>query len=277
MIDLKAAKNLIRDVELSRFENLNTSGKKLDPNKLKIGVDLGTAFIVILVLDANNKALACELKQAEVVRDGLVVDYMGAIKIVKELKEKLEKRLDVELNRAAIAVPSETSKADSKTHKHVVEAAGMEVLNILDEPTAANSVLNVEDGAVVDIGGGTTGISIFKNAELVKTADEATGGTHLTLTIAGNYKIEFEEAEKIKVASARQNEVYSIVLPVLNKIGTIVKNKIDNFPVEEIYLVGGTSCLKGIEKAIAAETGIKTYKPYNPFLVTPLGIALNCI
>jgi len=276
MIDLKKAENLIKEVEMSRFNNVNIDKNTLQPDKLKVGVDLGTAFIVVVVLDSENNPLACELKAAQVVRDGLVVDYMGSIKIVKELKEKLEKRLEVDLLKTAIAVPSETSKADSKTHKHVVEAAGMEVVNVLDEPTAANSVLNVEDGAVVDIGGGTTGISIFENANLVKTADEATGGTHLTLTIAGNYKIEFEEAEKIKVNPNKQAEVYSIVLPVLNKIGSIVQEKIDNFNVKEIYLVGGTSCLEGIEKAIETETGIKTYKPHNPFLVTPVGIALNC-
>lgn len=276
MIDLKVVDEFVEKVEKSRQQTLKEDRKALMPEELKIGVDLGTAYIGIVVLDNDNSPLACELEAAEVVRDGLVVDYMGAIKIVRNLKEKLENRLEVELKRAAIAVPSETSEADSKTHKHVVEAAGMEVVNILDEPSAANSVLNVTDGAVVDIGGGTTGISIFKNSKLVRTADEATGGTHLSLTIAGNYKIDFKEAEKIKVDPKRQSEVYSIVLPVLNKMGTIVLDKIENYSVKEIYLVGGTSCLEGIEKAIESETGIKTYKPYNPFLVTPLGIALNC-
>lgn len=276
MIDLKKVDELVKKVEASRHQNLNCDGKKLNAAELKVGVDLGTAYIGIVVLNADNQPLACELEAAEVVRDGLVVDYMGAITIVRRLKEKLENRLGVELQQAAIAVPSETSEADSKTHKHVVEATGMEVLNTLDEPSAANSVLNVENGAVVDIGGGTTGISIFENGKLVKTADEATGGTHLTLTIAGNYKIDFAEADKLKVDPAKQADVYSIVLPVLNKIGSIVKDKAAEHQVEELYLVGGTSCLKGIEKAIESETAIKSFKPENPFLVTPLGIALNC-
>lgn len=276
MIDLKKVDELVKKVEASRHQNLNCDGKKLNAAELKVGVDLGTAYIGIVVLNADNQPLACELEAAEVVRDGLVVDYMGAITIVRRLKEKLENRLGVELQQAAIAVPSETSVADSKTHKHVVEATGMEVLNTLDEPSAANSVLNVENGAVVDIGGGTTGISIFEDCELAKTADEATGGTHLTLTIAGNYKIDFAEADKLKVDPAKQADVYSIVLPVLNKIGSIVKDKAAEHQVEELYLVGGTSCLKGIEKAIESETAIKSFKPENPFLVTPLGIALNC-
>ena len=66
--------------------------------------------------------------------------------------------------------------------------------NVLDEPTAANQVLAIQNGAVVDIGGGTTGISIIKNGEVVKVVDEATGGTHLTLVTAGAYKVSFSES-----------------------------------------------------------------------------------
>ena len=38
-----------------------------------------------------------------------------------------------------------------------MEGAGFEVTNIVDEPTAAAAVLKITDGAVVDVGGGTTG------------------------------------------------------------------------------------------------------------------------
>ena len=34
--------------------------------------------------------------------------------------------------------------------------------NIVDEPTAAATLLDIKNGAVVDVGGGTTGISILK-------------------------------------------------------------------------------------------------------------------
>lgn len=58
----------------------------------------------------------------------------------------------------------------------MVQGAGFELTNVLDEPTAANQVLSIQNGAVVDIGGGTTGISIIKDGEVVKVADDATGG-----------------------------------------------------------------------------------------------------
>jgi ethanolamine utilization protein EutJ len=152
----------------------------------------------------------------------------------------------------------------------------MEVTRILDEPTAANAVLNIQDGVIVDIGGGTTGLSVLERGKVVHVADEATGGTHLSLVLAGNFKVSFEEAEAIKTDPARQGEILPIVRPVLQKMGSIVARHIKGRNVQAVYLVGGTCCLPGMEKEIEREVGLPVYKPANPFLVTPLGIALNC-
>ena len=51
-------------------------------DKLYVGVDLGTAYIVLVVVDSSGKPIATELQYAEVVRDGLVVDYSKACSIV---------------------------------------------------------------------------------------------------------------------------------------------------------------------------------------------------
>ncbi|KAJ52579.1 ethanolamine utilization protein EutJ [Clostridium tetanomorphum] len=273
MVNFDRINNLIEDLE-KRNESYE---RKNFNEELLVGVDLGTAYIVIVVLDKDKNPVACEMEFAQVIKDGLVVDYAGARTIVKRLKDKIEEKLGVELTKAAIAVPPGTGKRDCDTHRYVVEGAGFEVTNILDEPTAANAVLNIENGVIVDVGGGTTGLSIFENGEVVYTADEATGGTHLSLVISGNYKISFEQAEDIKKSKERSKEVFNIVLPVIQKISHIIKNNIKDFNVDSIYLVGGTCCLEGIEKVIEKDTGIKTFKPVNPFLVTPLGIAMNCV
>ena len=52
---------------------------------------------------------------------------------------------------------------DSGVIKNVVQAAGVELARVLDEPTAANAILKIKNGAVVDVGGGATGISILKD------------------------------------------------------------------------------------------------------------------
>lgn len=244
--------------------------------KLFVGVDLGTAYIVVVVLNSRREPVACAMEFAQVVRDGLVVDYTGAARIVRGLVGQLEARLGRKLTHAAIAVPPGTGERDCGTHRHVVEAAGLEVTAILDEPTAANAVLGVENGVIVDIGGGTTGLSVLEGGRVVYVADEATGGTHVTLVLAGNYRVSFEEAEALKKREDMQAEILPVVRPVIQKMASIVNCHIRNRDVSAIYLVGGTCCLKDMEKVMERETGRPVCKPANPFLVTPLGIALNC-
>lgn len=240
------------------------------------GVDLGTAYIVLAVLDENYQPVAGAYRFASVVKDGMVVDYIGAIRIVKELKQELEQKLGVELIYAAAALPPGTDTLDSGAIKHVVQGAGFEVTNVLDEPTAANAVLKIQDGAIVDIGGGTTGIAILKDGNVIYVADEPTGGTHFSLVIAGAYKMSFDEADLYKRDFKNHRELITVVRPVIEKVSSIISRHISDYPVKEIYLVGGTCCLEGIEDIIAKQTNLPTYKPQNPMFVTPLGIALNC-
>jgi len=243
--------------------------------KLFTGVDLGTAYIVLAVVDEEGNPVAGAMRFAQVVKDGLVVDYIGAVDIVRELKAKIENDLGVELLTAGVAYPPGTFKGDQKAICHVAEAVGFEVVATLDEPTAANNVLNVANGAVVDIGGGTTGIAILKDGKVTYVADEPTGGTHFSLVISGAYKIPFEEAEKLKLEQTKHPELLPAIKPVIQKVASIVKRHIQDRNVEKVYLVGGTSCFTNIDNIIQAELGLPVIKPKNPLLVTPLGIALG--
>lgn len=243
--------------------------------ELFTGVDLGTAYIVLAVVDEEGNPVAGAMRFAQVVKDGLVVDYIGAVDIVRELKAKIENDLGVELLTAGVAYPPGTSKGDQKAICHVAEAAGFEVVTTLDEPTAANNVLNVINGAVVDIGGGTTGIAVLKDGKVTYVADEPTGGTHFSLVISGAYKIPFEEAEKLKLEKTKHPELLPAIKPVIQKVASIVKRHIQDRNVEKVYLVGGTSCFSNIDKIIKTELDLPVIKPKNPLLVTPLGIALG--
>lgn len=240
------------------------------------GVDLGTACIVLAVLDENHNPVTGAYRYADVVRDGMVVDYIGAIRIVKELKKEIEEKLDTELIYAAAAIPPGTDVLDSGAIKNVVQAAGFELTNLLDEPTAANEVLKIQNGAIVDIGGGTTGISIIKDGKVVYVADEPTGGIHFTLVMSGSYKMSLEEAELYKRDKNNHGEIVKVLKPVVEKVASIINKHIVGYEINEIILVGGTCCLKGIEEIIEKCTGICTRKPQNPMFVTPLGIALSC-
>lgn len=240
------------------------------------GVDLGTACVVIAVLDENFKPVAGAYRYADVVRDGMVVDYIGAIQIVRELKEEIEEKLGTELIYAAAAIPPGTDELDSGAIKNVVQGAGFELTAVLDEPTAANAVLKMKNGAVIDIGGGTTGISILQDGKVVYVDDEPTGGTHFSLVISGAYKMSFSEAELYKRDEKNHRELQAVLKPVVEKVSSIISRHIADHDVQEIALVGGTCCLTGIEEIIEKQTGVPTHKPKNPMFVTPLGIALSC-
>ncbi len=244
--------------------------------KLRCGLDLGTASVIMVVLGENDEPLACEMQACQVARDGLVVDYMGAIAVARRLKEKLESRLGRTLVNTAIAVPPGTNIRDSGTHRHVAEAAGLEVTAVLDEPTAACSVLGMTDGVVVDVGGGTTGLAVFEDGKAVYTADEPTGGTHISLVLMGGRKMSFEQAEEFKLDVKNHGEIRAAALPVMEKMAGIVKRHIRPYDVGQACLVGGTCCLTGIEDVFTRVLGVETKKPGFPMMVTPYGIALSC-
>ena len=206
----------------------------------------------------------------------MVVDYIGAIKIVRELKKEIEDKLNTELLYAAAAIPPGTDTIDGGAIKNVVQAAGFELTNLLDEPTAANQVLKIKNGAVVDIGGGTTGTSILKNEEVISVADEATGGTHFSLVVSGTYGKPFKEADEFKRDVKNHKELLPVLKPVIEKVASIINSHIAGYHVENVVLVGGTACLTGIEEVIQKNVKANVYKPKNPMFVTPLGIALSC-
>jgi ethanolamine utilization protein EutJ len=259
----------------SRLNGSRLNGSRRPEGPLFAGVDLGTAYIVTAVVDGRGAPVAGALTRSRAsIRDGLVLDYVGAITILRQQVEAL-RRGGFAIRTAAAAYPPGTTGRNAQTFGHVLQAVGLEVEGLIDEPTAASLVLDITDGAVVDIGGGTTGISVLRDGEVVYTADEATGGTHIDLVLAGHYRIDVEEAEKIKTDPARQAEIFPLVRPVFEKMACIVRRHLHGRSVETLYLVGGTSCFPGIEKVMEEDTGLAVERPINPLLVTPLGIALS--
>lgn len=267
---------------LSRAEqviHLNPDGtaprlSSIPQGNLRVGVDLGTAYTVLVVLDELGNPLGGEYQFAQVARDGLVVDYWGAVNLLRSLKERMEERLGRRLTRAASGFPPGVPRAEVRATANVVEAAGMLCPNLVDEPSAANHVLGIRDGVIVDVGGGTTGVAIVEDGRVVYTADEATGGTHFSLVIAGATGLSFEQAEELKKDSREQARLFPLVRPVMEKVGTIIERHLHGFSPQSITLVGGTALFPGMAGVIEEVTGIPTQVPDRPMFITPLGIAL---
>jgi ethanolamine utilization protein EutJ len=248
----------------------------IDPGrKLRVGVDLGTAYLVLVVLSEEGVPLAGEWQFAQVVRDGLVVDFIRATDLVRGMKERVERRIGRELTHAASGYPPGVHPIEARAKAHVIEAAGMDCTGSIDEPTAANHVLLLREGAIVDVGGGTTGIAVLRDGRVEYTADEPTGGTHFSLVIAGALNISFEDAEALKVRKEEQPRLLPLVRPVMEKVGNIIVRHVQGREVKSITMVGGCSAFLGMSEVIQDYAGIPTRVPDHPMLVTPLGMALH--
>ena len=264
--------------QLGQLVNQPDSWDFAGARRFYAGIDLGTYKTIAVIIDETGRPRAASMRRTEVARSGLIVDYVGALNTTRDLMEEMRKYCPMSIDKGATSFPPQTEYANLKTTSHILEGVGLEVVNVLDEPTAANQVLKIENGAIVDVGGGTTGIAVIKNGEVIYTNDEATGGVHLSLVLAGNRKISYEEAEEIKIDKKQTREVLPVVRPVIEKIASIAATYLKEFDkLEKVCLVGGTCELDGFTDIIAEHIGLETFRPAIPQLITPFGIALSCL
>ncbi|MGD2097794.1 MAG: ethanolamine utilization protein EutJ [Desulfobacterales bacterium] len=264
--------------QLSKLINQPDRWNFAGAERFYAGIDLGTYKTIVIVIDETGMPRAARMRRTEVARSGLIVDYVGALNTTRDLMVEMRKHCPVPIEQGATSFPPQTAYANLKTTTHILEGVGLEVLNVLDEPTAANQVLKIKNGAIVDVGGGTTGIAVIKDGKVIYTNDEATGGVHLSLVLAGNHKISYEEAEEIKIDQSRNQEVLSIVRPVIEKIASIAATYLKEFDnLDNVCLVGGTCELDGFTEIVADDIGLETFRPAIPQLITPFGIALSCL
>ncbi|MBU5584144.1 ethanolamine utilization protein EutJ, partial [Enterococcus sp. S181_ASV_20] len=97
-----------------------------------------------------NRPVFGAFEYADVIRDGLVVDYQKSVQIVNRLREQAEETLGFALKAASGAIPPGTVGNNKRVVANVIESANMLADQLVDEPTAAALVLNVDEGAVVD-------------------------------------------------------------------------------------------------------------------------------
>lgn len=105
-------------------------------------------------------------------------------KVLGKIKVDAEKYLGGTVTQAVITVPAYFDDSQRQATKQAGEIAGLEVLRILNEPTAAALAYgldkkNVHTIAVYDLGGGTFDISILELGDGVYEVKATNGDTHL--------------------------------------------------------------------------------------------------
>ena len=104
--------------------------------------------------------------------------------ILQKLKQAAEDHLGTSVDKAVITVPAYFNDAQRQATKDAGKIAGLEVLRIVNEPTAAALAYGLdkkkdETIAVYDFGGGTFDISILEVGEGVVEVKATNGDTHL--------------------------------------------------------------------------------------------------
>ena len=104
--------------------------------------------------------------------------------ILKELKLRAEAHLGEEITKAVITVPAYFNDSQRQATKDAGLIAGLEVLRIINEPTAASLAYGLQKNtqgniAVYDLGGGTFDISILKLKDGIFEVLATNGNTHL--------------------------------------------------------------------------------------------------
>lgn len=104
--------------------------------------------------------------------------------ILKDLKHRAEKHLKEEITKAVITVPAYFNDSQRQATKDAGMIAGLEVLRIINEPTAASLAYGLQEktqGLIVvfDLGGGTFDVSILKLQDGIFEVLSTNGNTHL--------------------------------------------------------------------------------------------------
>jgi Fe-S protein assembly chaperone HscA len=104
--------------------------------------------------------------------------------ILRELKQNAEAALGEEVVNAVVTVPAYFNDAQRQATKDAGRIAGLDVLRIVNEPTAASLAYGLNEKqhgiiAVYDFGGGTFDISILKLSEGIFEVLSTSGDTHL--------------------------------------------------------------------------------------------------
>ena len=200
-----------------------------------------------------------------------------------------------------------------------VELAGLEVANMTLEPIAAIQVaiperfrmLNI---ALIDVGAGTSDISITNDGCIIAYGMIPIAGDALTEVIARHCLVDFATAEKIKRQAGeaeeityedimflpqkiKSKEVLSVTAPVVEDMARQVADKIKELnggkSVSAVFVVGGGGKLPGYTEAVARDLDIVPERvalrgeevmqqivfeedtAKDSLLVTPIGICLN--
>lgn len=206
----------------------------------------------------------------------------GSAKILQHIRELAETKLGQSISKAVITVPAYFNDAARSATKAAAQMAGLDVLRLINEPTAAALAYGLDSGeqgvyGVYDFGGGTFDFSLLKLHrgvfQVIATAgDGHLGGDDVDLAILNYFSIEttpqnLAMARHAKEALSRQTTVdilghsldqttlSKLCQPLLGRTLSLCHQSCDDAKIspqgiDGIILVGGSTRLQDVTSAL---------------------------
>ena len=234
--------------------------------------------------------------------------------ILQKMKETAESYLGEPVSQAVITVPAYFNDSQRQATKDAGKIAGLEVLRIINEPTAAALAYGLEKKengviAVYDLGGGTFDVSVLEIGDGVfevksTNGDTFLGGEDFDHRIVDYLADEFKKENGIELSSTTQTEVN---LPFITadasgpkhlnikltraKLETLVEDLVERTvepckkalkdaglkasEIDEVILVGGMTRMPLVNKIVKEFFGREPHKGVNPDEVVAIGAAIQ--
>jgi molecular chaperone DnaK len=169
--------------------------------------------------------------------------------ILQKMKETAESYLGESVNQAVITVPAYFNDAQRQATKDAGQIAGLEVLRIINEPTAAALAYGLEknDGktiAVYDLGGGTFDVSILEIGDGVFEVKSTNGDTFLGGEDFDSRLVEWL-ADKFKAKENMDLRTDKLALQRLKEAAEKAKIELSSTATTEINLPFITARMEG--------------------------------
>ena len=244
--------------------------------------------------------------------------------ILATLRQRAEDTFNDDLFGAVITVPAYFDDAQRQATKDAAQLAGVQVLRLINEPTAAAIAYGLDNAsegiyAVYDLGGGTFDISILRLTrgvfEVIATGgDSALGGDDYDQALAdwvlaqsGQQAVTAGDKTLLKAAARRAKEALSasniVALSVhltlgmlqfdikvsdfeastaaltartLSAVRKVLRDaKLDRSEVQGVVMVGGSTRMPQIQRAVADFFGKPPLNNLNPDEVVAIGAAIQ--
>jgi len=222
--------------------------------------------------------------------------------ILRTLKRRAEQHLGQDVFEAVITVPAYFDDAQRQATKDAAKLAGLNVLRLLPEPTAAAVAYGLDKKVqgsflVYDLGGGTFDVSVLKLVDgvfqvLATVGDTQLGGDDIDTLIAKQLRCSAMVARKIKeiltIAPLGEVDGYSLSREALNGLTLPLVEKTLNIcdraladaglkadELDGVILVGGQTRMPFIREAVEKHLGHKPLTDLNPDEIVAVGAALQ--